>query len=407
MANTAVRSLLLTLSLACLAFSVSADPHSKSSGRSARQADSDLTVHEWGTFTSIADRSGAAVTWHPLDGLYDLPDFVEHFRTLDFKVSLRGTIRMETPVLYFYSPTETTVSAKVGFRNGVITEWYPHASHIEPNPDKVLDESALFHWLQVDGGIAWDSVSVEPGRAAQFPGDDRASRYYAARETSAAPLVVKTSSGTQEEKFLFYRGVSAFPVPVAAQSTADGKALVRNLSPEQIPSLILFERRGDQLGYRLAGPLESETLIDPPELTSSVESLSQDLEGVLIAQGLYPDEARAMVETWRTSWFEEGARLLYIVPRAFVDEILPLSVSPAPSETVRVFVGRMELITPATEQAVEKALAARDRSVIHKYGRFLEPILDHLKAENPSRAGQFDKELEETYNVELVDPPAR
>ncbi len=36
---------------------------------------------------------------------------------------------------------------------------------------------------------------------------------------------------------------------------------------------------------------------------------------MLIAQGLYQDEAQAMLETWRDSWFEEGSRLLYIVPR--------------------------------------------------------------------------------------------
>ena len=415
MAKTAVRSLVLSLSLACLAFSGSASSHRASPGRSINQANADLTVHEWGTFTSVADRRGQAMKWHPFSGVYDLPEFVEHFRTLDFKVSLQGTIRMETPVLYFYSPSETTVSVRVGFNNGIITEWYPHASHVMPDPQKVLDPTTLYHWLQVEGGIAWDSVSVEPGLAAHFPSDGHESRYYAARETSASPLVVRTGKGTQQEKFLFYRGVSAFPVPVFAQSTADGKVLVKNQGEEEIPAVILFERRGDKLGYRLLGAAQgtpqhgaqNEYLLDPPELTSTVESLGEDLEGVLIAQGLYPDEARAMVETWRDSWFEEGSRLLYIVPRAFVDEVLPLSVNPAPTQTVRVFVGRMELITPATEQAVEKALAARDRSTIHKYDRFLEPILDRLKAENPSRAEQLDKELQETYNVELVEPPAK
>lgn len=62
---------------------------------------------------------------------------------------------------------------------------------------------------------------------------------------------------------------------------------------------------------------------------------------------------------------------------------LRLSINPTPSQIVRVFVGRLELITPATEQAVEKALATRDRSTIEKYGRFRGPILDELKAENP------------------------
>jgi len=47
-----------------------------------------------------------------------------------------------------------------------------------------------------------------------------------------------------------------------------------------------------------------------------------------------------MVETWRNSWFEEGSRLLYIVPPAFVNKVLPLSIKPAPAQTVRVFVGK-------------------------------------------------------------------
>jgi hypothetical protein len=392
MARVGVGSFILSLSLACLAVSGSAAPHPKSPGRAASSANSDLTAHEWGTFTSVADRSGEAVKWHPFDGVYDLPEFVEHFRTLDFKVSLQGTIRMETPVLYFYSPVPTTASVHVGFSNGVITEWYPHASHVEPNPNKVLDGAALYHWWHSNGGIAWDSVSIEPGLAA--------------RETAASPLTVTAANGrTQQEKFLFYRGVSVFPVPLSAQSTADGKVLVRNLGQEQIPSVILFERRGDKLGYRAGGKLDGEMQLEPPELTSTVESLSRDLEAVLIAQGLFPDEARAMVETWRTSWFEEGSRLLYIVPGSFVDAVLPLSVSPAPAQTLRVFVGRMELITSATEQAVEKAPASRDRYTINKYGRFLEPILDQLKAEDPARAALLDKQLQDTYKVELVEPP--
>jgi hypothetical protein len=407
MARVGVRSFVLSFSLACLAVSGSAAPHPKSPGRAASSANDDLTVHEWGTFTSIANRDGEAVKWNALGGVDDLPEFVEHLNGANFKAGLQGTIRMETPVLYFYSPGETTVSVRVAFTNGIITEWYPHASRVEPDPRKFVRENALFHWWHSNGAIAWDSVSVEPGVAAHFPAGDSESRYFAARETAAAPLVVNTRSGTQQEKFLFYRGVSVFPVPVSAQSTADGKVLVRNLGQEQIPSVILFERRGDKLGYRLAGSLESEASLDPPQLTSTVESLSRDLEAVLIAQGLFPDEARAMVETWRTSWFEEGSRLLYIVPRAFVDAVLPLSITPAPAQTVRVFVGRMELITPVSERAVEEALASHDRYTINKYGRFLEPVLDQLKAEDPARAPLLDKELQGTYSVPLPESPAK
>ena len=154
----------------------------------------------------------------------------------------------------------------------------------------------------------------------------QSNRYYAARETSSTPLRVKTSAGEQQEKFLFYRGVSASPLPLSAKLNSDGKLVVKNLDEDEIPAIILFERRGDRVGYRLAGALTDETLLDPPELTGSVDALCGDLEGILVAQGLYPDEAHAMVKTWRDSWFEEGSRLIYIVPRGFIDKILPLTI---------------------------------------------------------------------------------
>ena len=47
---------------------------------------------------------------------------------------------------------------------------------------------------------------------------------------------------------------------------------------------------------------------------------------LLVARGLYPKEAKAMVESWRGSWFEQGTRLFYIVSNEAVDAILPLQV---------------------------------------------------------------------------------
>jgi hypothetical protein len=107
---------------------------------------------------------------------------------------------------------------------------------------------------------------------------------------------------------------------------------------------------------------------------------------MLIAQGLYQDEAQAMFETWRGSWFEEGSRLLYIVPRQFVDEVLPLTINPAPAQTVRVFIGRLELVTPATQRAVEQALATHDRATLARYNRFLVPIIESMLASEKSSA---------------------
>ena len=92
-----------------------------------------------------------------------------------------------------------------------------------------------------------------------------------------------------------------------------------------------------------------------------------------------------MVNTWRDSWFEEGLRVFYIVPRKTTDAILPITITPAPTELARVLVGRTEIITPEMEQAVQASArkyleaAAESRAeslkMIQPYGRFAQPIL--------------------------------
>jgi len=389
-----IRSRIFGLTLLC--FSLSATFSAQN-----QPIDLDLTVHEWGTFTSIAGGDGLAEKWSTLNGSAVLPHFVDHFSGPQAKAGLLGTVRMETPVLYFYSPHEVTVSVKVKFSKGLITEWYPQASRVKPDPEKVLDREALYR-RHGGGSIAWDSVTVSPNLAPGFPRENEGNQYYAARKTSAAPLVVKTAAGDQQERFLFYRGVSTFSVPISATVTPEGNLRIKNLAQEEISSVILFERRGDKVGYRIGGGLQSEMSLDPPELTATFDSMSRDLQDILTGQGLYPDEAHAMIETWRQSWFEEGSRLFYVVPHDFLNAIVPLTINPAPAQTVRVFVGRLELVTPATAQAVERILTTHDIRGLQKYRRFLEPILEELKAENPARATQIEKDIELTYESPMI-----
>src|SRR5712692_7046831 len=193
------------------------DALSHTLGKDAGPVYSSLTAHEWGTFTSIAGGDGQAVEWSPLTGSTDLPAFVEHFRNPHFKLGLRGTVRMETPVLYFYSSKEETVSVSVAFAKGVITEWYPHASRVEPRAELY---SRILYQASASGSIAWDSVTLAPSGRPELPLEDRNNHYYAARMTSSTPLRVKTPAGEQQEKFLFYRGVSTFSVPLSATTDA-------------------------------------------------------------------------------------------------------------------------------------------------------------------------------------------
>jgi len=361
-----------------------------------------LTAHEWGNFTSIAGKDGRAVEWLPLTGSTDLPSFVEHFSGATLKAGLLGTVRMETPVLYFYTNRETTVSVHVSFSKGLLTEWYPHASHVYPvaavKPKYANFSDWSLYQEHPDGSIAWDAVELQPRSFADLPLGDRANHYYAARQTAATPLQIKTPNGVQTEKFLFYRGVSTFAVPISVAVHGDGSVMADNLSGEEIPAALLFERRGEKMGFRVTQQANRSFGLNPPELNGDMNSLKQTVVDMLVAQGLYQDEAQAMFETWRDSWFEEGSRLLYIVPRPFVDSILPLTIHPAPAQTVRVFVGRLELVTPSTQRAIEQAVLTRDHATLDLYGRFLGPILQTMIAteKDPAKKAQLTCSIGDT-----------
>jgi hypothetical protein len=356
----------------------------------------DLTVHEWGTFTSVAGEDGSAIDWDALGCKDDLPGFVNDFGYRGFKWRLKGTVRMETPVMYFYSSRELDAHVKVAFPHGLITEWYPQAEYdvyqrsringsvrrLEANLNGI--DTSL---KSLTGAIEWRNIKVQPDSSPALPVESGMSRYYAARATDATPLTV----GDQHEKFLFYRGVGRFPVPLSVCLASDGKILVENRGHDPVPSAILFENRGGRLGYRDAGAIEDAVTLDPPSLDGFFPVLQYDLEAALVSQGLFPMEAQAMVETWRDSWFEEGSRLIYIVPSRAIDAILPLQVEPVPSQTARVFVGRIELVTPETKRSVEEAIAKSDWSAIDRYGRFLDPILKRISSDNPFQASQIEQ----------------
>jgi hypothetical protein len=365
--------------------------------KAQQSPDSPLVVHEWGTFTSIAGDDGNALVWLPIATKSDLPTFVEHYPSADVKGGLRGTVRMETPVIYFYSPRQITVAAKVSLAEGLITEWFPHASRVQPT-----NASPVMLDPQNTGSIEWDAVTVSPATKANFPHESTPSHYYAARKTSASSVAVETPGGNQLEKFLFYRGVSLFVPPLSAKVVVSSQLQLKNLA-EGRTTIILFERRGSKLGYRVS-TLDSGAVIDTPSTSGTLDSLYSDFEDMLVAQGLYRDEAHAMLETWRGSWFGEGSRLFYIAPRRFVDTVLPLSIHPSPTTLVRVFVGRIELVTPATENAVEAALLSGDYETLRKYGRFVDSIVETMitRHADPTKAERLRQAVTAFYTRRLV-----
>src|SRR5262249_14902943 len=62
----------------------------------------------------------------------------------------------------------------------------------------------------------------------------------------------------------------------------------------------------------------------------------EELVGQLKAAGLNEDEAKALAQVWRKTFFEtEGIGVFYRLPQEIYDQVLPLTVNPKPEKTVR------------------------------------------------------------------------
>lgn len=78
--------------------------------------------------------------------------------------------------------------------------------------------------------------------------------------------------------------------------------------------------------------------------------------------------------------------------------MLPLDITPRPADTVRVFVGRIELGTRDTLAEVKRALLANDQPALAAYGRFLEPFMDRVLADSsPADRRVMDGARQITY----------
>lgn len=181
-------------------------------------------LHEWGTFTTVSGSDGGLLTGLQVEEEH-LPSFVyshlgmrpqphgqylaynpmmvnsfAHNRNQVFvmedakkqiipmsgmkgmpRASLQNvTVKMETPVIYFYGDDTPKVNVKVGFHGGTISQWYPQRKSgdtpnlLKKDEQKISDKFKTFvgnremvKWQPIDfsksydGAIEWD-VEILP-----------------------------------------------------------------------------------------------------------------------------------------------------------------------------------------------------------------------------------------------------
>jgi hypothetical protein len=374
---------------------------------------SDYVAHEWGTFTSVQAADGIQMQWHPLTEV-ELPSFVYSLawpegrkpgkeNLFAIKSAFTALQRMETPVIYFYSEKPRSVDVSIDFPKGVVTEWFPQASKANP-----FGELEMAKPIPAHGKIDWQGVEIlEKAKSPDphFANDPSGSHYYAARGTDANPIRISSKGTTETEKFLFYRGVASFRAPLlVAQQGSNAETIeLHNMGSEELRSLFIYQIRDGRAAWAtLPGLITGDAKTVHLDFNQKAVSLSQfhdsvapELTRALVAEGLYPREASAMVKTWDDSWFnEQGVRVLYILPRHWTDETLPLKLSPAPRESSRVMVGRAEMVTPEMETTLFREMTRYSQGGEHDrnlaienarklgLGRFAEPVMRRVIAKN-------------------------
>jgi hypothetical protein len=348
----------------------------------------DLVIHEWGTITTVHAADG-----QPQGGLNNidesdvLPSFVHRYEPevtrFDPKLKLGKlpnipgrpdvTMRLETPVIYFHPSAgrkfDQPIDVLVQFRGGVINEFYPRAAPaIRLDRERVFSKRAagvFEEWTgevlnkYVVSSLNWRGVTLHDTVVAPLTNDPV---WLAPREPQSASVFVAEAG--EGERYLFYRGVAHLDALLQTRLTSGH---VRLSAPElftwaQSPAVTLrnvwlAEVHADgAVAFRAHGPLSFKTTEPGRDLArlkrfgkgddaaENLEALRASMKAALIEDGLFADEAQAMLNTWKHSYFEKpGLRVFYVVPREWTDYFLPLEFS-VPASVNRVIIGRIDLL---------------------------------------------------------------
>jgi hypothetical protein len=408
------------------------------------RAENPVIVHEWGTFTSLQDENGDAIKginiddepvpsfvyqqdavnvtaqYSPSKRSFGLPPYQNNFSKGWVQGDPEVTLRLETPVIYFYPPQGQTpafvppLQVHVDFHGGLLSQYYPYAE-AEGLPSWGLGinrEKGILNGLT--SSLTWKDVRLG---SVEKPVETQDKVWSTPREVGAPVLEVsapdygngEVSTKIEAEHFLFYRGVGHLDSPLRLQDGdgslgiwsqawaqgmtyehawladihADGSCSYRELAPFG----------GQDSWWR---PVSLATIPGRFDATKFSEDnmakLKASMQDALVKEGLFPDEASAMLRTWELSYFKSpGLRLFYVVPKTWVEKVLPLTITGAPVEVTRVMIGRIELVTDAQKAALAR-LSGGPCPDLNALKQSASDALEHGKLTDNEKRAYYDGE---------------
>jgi hypothetical protein len=289
-------------------------------------------VHEWGVWKIHEGRIE-----HLADLARESPTFVR--RATPRAVSPGGMLSRK-PIVYVYADRPTDLTVRVGFTGGTPWLFFPGVT-MEPGrlPSCVdferagrgpVRDRAMAAPCEPADHLRW-RVRATPRGGAALPEAPRGHFWHHLRSVPAATLQAPDGSA---EKFLFYDGPVGFRT--AYRSRVVGGALTIERLGEAGDSEVIVAN-GDRwvAASGLAPGLAARVRLDR-DGAAQPHDVRTEIRRRLRAAGLSAHEADSLVRTWQPEIDAPGLRAFWLVPRAQYDALLPIEVSPAPSEIVRV-----------------------------------------------------------------------
>lgn len=210
------------------------------------------------------------------------------------------------PVLFLYSDAPVNVRVEVGFTGGEPWLFFPSAAR-----------SA--------SGLVWDG-QLAPTTNAAYAAPPRGHFWNDLRAVGATPFV---GADGRAERFLFYDGPVAFERPFAVGMQSGGAAV----TPLSTETNIFLADGGRYIESEIDPSMRHTHVVSEGDMSA----FRARLETALERRGLSPKEARSLLDTWRDDLFTDlRRRAVSFVARDAYDRMLPLTITPAPAEIVRV-----------------------------------------------------------------------
>jgi len=337
------------------------------------QKSTGLMVHEWGVFRVYEDEETALqamrAEWE------GLPKFIYGVKELNRNMPYRGAV--DKPVIYLHSPQPMTVDLKVSFAKGQAMVWYP--ATVTPNSE--ARDTRTLHWKLYLKEFPKEGRFPRPPagfQAADVPGDHWYARL---RDVDAAELFsqgsdTRVGATWDREKFVYYDGV--VPAPKCLEVVfRDDTIGVKSLGDFPVHDLFVIDRRQPDK-VRVARRDEVASKAELADLAMKevhgerwLADAANDLLDRLQKAGLHADEAKSLVSTWKQEFFHSPQiTLIYRLPQAEYDRMLPLTVTPAADKLVRVGLVQQivwdkslrDQITALVKQLTAQDIATRDRA---------------------------------------------